>query len=107
MYLNELRADTVESHVGFCLVLLIGDRRLEARGGKQWAKNHVGQKHEAHFDNIPRSNRSRAVHASCVNFKKQMLEFGIDVNELVNKKAEEFGGETTQTLLKLMFGDKV
>jgi len=41
------------------------------------------------------------------NFKKQMLEFGIDVNDLVNKKAEEFGSESTQTLLKIMFGDKV
>ena len=48
-----------------------------------------------------------AIETSYSNFKKQMLEFGINVNELVNKKAEEFGGETTQTLLKLMFGDKV
>jgi hypothetical protein len=41
------------------------------------------------------------------NFKKQMLEFGIDVNDLVDKKAEEFEGESTQTLFKIMFGDSI
>jgi hypothetical protein len=40
-------------------------------------------------------------------FKTQMLEFGIDVTKLVDEKDNEINGETTKTLLKLMFGDRV
>jgi hypothetical protein len=40
-------------------------------------------------------------------FKVQMLEFGIDVNKLVDEKCVEISGETTKTLLKLMFSDRV
>ena len=36
-----------------------------------------------------------------------MLEFGIDVNKLVNEKDNEINGETNKTLLKLMFADRV
>ena len=44
---------------------------------------------------------------SFTKFKIQMLEFGIDVNKLVNEKDNEINGETNKTLLKLMFADRV
>ena len=40
-------------------------------------------------------------------FKVQMLEFGIDVNKLVDEKCVEIGSERNETLLKLMFSDRV
>lgn len=41
------------------------------------------------------------------NFKTQMLEFGIDVNKLINEKAEEWESKPTKTLLKSMFRDRI
>ena len=48
-----------------------------------------------------------AIETSYSNFKKQMLEFGIDVYKLANEKAEEWEGESTKTLLKSMFRDRI
>jgi hypothetical protein len=48
-----------------------------------------------------------AVETSYSKFREQMLEFGIDVYKLVNKKAEEWEGESTKTLLKLMFREQI
>lgn len=48
-----------------------------------------------------------AIETSYSKFREQMLEFGIDVYKLANEKAEEFEGETTKTLLKIMFGDRI
>jgi hypothetical protein len=44
---------------------------------------------------------------SFTKFKTQMLEFGIDVDKLTNEKDIEINSETTKTLLKLMFADRV
>ena len=44
---------------------------------------------------------------SYVQFKDRMLEFSIDVQKLINQKAAEWEGETTKSLLKIIFADKV